>query len=72
MSDYVENSLETNTAIINELKELGLELKEQEKQSDNVYYQAGLEVAKQLVVKRLKRIASALIHDSADKWVNKD
>ena len=70
--DYSQNSLETNTAIINELKELGLELKEQEKQSDNVYYQAGLEVSKQLVVKRLKRIASVLIHDSTDRWVNKD
>ena len=70
--NYSENSLETNTAIINELKELGIELKKQENESDNVYYQAGLEVAKQLVVKRLKRIASALIHDSADKWVNND
>ena len=70
--DYSQNSLETNTAIINELKDLGLEIKEQESQSDSVYYQAGLEVAKQLVVKRLKRIASVLIHDSADKWVNKD
>lgn len=65
--DHINNSIETNTAIINELKELGLELKEQEKQSDNVYYRAGLEVGKQLVVKHLKKIMGELVHESADK-----
>lgn len=69
--DYSQNSSEINTAIINELKELGLELKEQEAQSDNAYYQAGLEVAKQLIVKRLKKISISLIHEAAER-VNRD
>lgn len=72
MIDRNHYSDETNIAVINELKELGLELKAQEARSDNTYYQAGLEVAKQLVVKRLKAISVSLLHEAAERVNNKD
>ena len=68
---YSENSNEVNTAIIKELTELGLELKAQEKQCNNEFYLAGLEVAKQLIVKRLKAMSVDLIHQAAE-GVKKD
>lgn len=71
MIDRSNYSTETNIAVINELKELGLELKAQESQCNNEFYQAGLEVAKQLIVKRLKSISLDLIHEAANR-VNKD